>query len=127
MSDTEQEWQVSRRPQSMMAQAFSSELDSLFNMDSEVDHLCQTVDQKKYMVMMQSRELEALQARIREAEERLRAQQAATEHRKDSKRDYRTSDSSVSSTSEAMSNGPPRNAHGDDKARKKFHFHGMHA
>lgn len=29
-----------------MAQAFSSELDSLFNMDSEVDHLCQTVDQK---------------------------------------------------------------------------------
>lgn len=104
------------------------------------------------MVMMQSRELEALQARIREAEERLRAQQAATEHRKDSKRDYRTSgednnfnhdrpvhaswqsnsktnvqDSSVSSTSEAMSNGPPRNAHGDDKARKKFHFHGMHA
>ncbi|KAJ5175853.1 uncharacterized protein N7482_001730 [Penicillium canariense] len=76
MSDTEQEWKPSGkvRPQSTMAQAFSSALDNAFMLDSDVNHLSQTIDQKKQHMIIQSRELEALQARIREAEERLKSQ-----------------------------------------------------
>ncbi|KAJ5758571.1 hypothetical protein N7520_005727 [Penicillium odoratum] len=74
MSGTEQEWKPKIRPQSTMAQAFSSALDSAFSLDSDVNHLSQTVDQKKQYMMIQSRELEALQQRIREAEERLKLQ-----------------------------------------------------
>lgn len=84
-----------------MAQAFSSALDSAFSLDSDVDHLSQTIDQKyvqvnkpnsffrspssqqqantptsrKQQMMIQTRELEALQQRIREAEERLKGEQ----------------------------------------------------
>lgn len=102
-----------------MAQAFSSALDSAFMLDSDVNQLSQTIDQKyvfgpnkpdlensrsktthtpranawpkenkrritkrtnqssvnrKQQMMIQSRELEALQERIREAEERLKHQ-----------------------------------------------------
>ncbi|KAJ5484144.1 hypothetical protein N7539_005940 [Penicillium diatomitis] len=62
------------RPQSTMAQAFSSALDSAFMLDSDVNHLSLTIDQKKQQMAIQTRELENLQARIREAEERLKAQ-----------------------------------------------------
>ncbi|KAJ5223839.1 hypothetical protein N7468_008381 [Penicillium chermesinum] len=76
MSETEQEWKPTKiRPQSTMAQAFSSALDSAFALDSEVDHLAQTIDQKKQQMMIQTRELEVLQRRIREAEERLQREQ----------------------------------------------------
>ncbi|KAL2001077.1 hypothetical protein VTN02DRAFT_2244 [Thermoascus thermophilus] len=78
MSDTDQEWKPNGRPQSTMAQAFSLALDSAFKLDSDADHLSQTVDQKKQMVMIQSRELEVLQAKIREAEERLRKARGAS-------------------------------------------------
>ncbi|GAB1213414.1 hypothetical protein ATERTT37_002563 [Aspergillus terreus] len=61
-----------------MAQAFSSALDSVFALDSEVDHLSQTIDQKRFQMLMKNRELEELQAKIRAAEERLKAQQANT-------------------------------------------------
>ncbi|KAJ5732166.1 hypothetical protein N7493_003647 [Penicillium malachiteum] len=74
MSDTEQEWKPKVRPQSTMAQAFSSALDSAFMLDSNVNHLSQTIDQKKQQMIIQSRELEALQQRIRETEERLKRQ-----------------------------------------------------
>ncbi|OOQ88139.1 hypothetical protein PEBR_14033 [Penicillium brasilianum] len=78
LSDMEmdREWKPSGkiRPQSTMAQAFSTALDSAFMLDSDVNHLSQTIDQKKQQMMIQTRELEALQARIREAEERLKAQ-----------------------------------------------------
>ncbi|KAJ5666688.1 hypothetical protein N7462_011097 [Penicillium macrosclerotiorum] len=78
MSDTEQEWKPSGkvRPQSTMAQAFSSALDNAFMLDSDVNHLSQTIDQKKQQMIIQSRELEALQQRIREAEERLKSRQS---------------------------------------------------
>ncbi|KAJ9198338.1 hypothetical protein DTO166G4_8097 [Paecilomyces variotii] len=76
MSDTEQEWKPKARPQSTMAQAFSLALDSAFSLDTDVDQLEISVDQKKQMVMIQNRELEALQARIREAEQRLKARQS---------------------------------------------------
>ncbi|KAJ5912155.1 uncharacterized protein N7473_001458 [Penicillium subrubescens] len=78
MTDMEMdaEWKPSGkiRPQSTMAQAFSTALDSAFMLDSDVNHLSQTIDQKKQQMMIQTRELEALQKRIREAEERLKAQ-----------------------------------------------------
>ncbi|CRG88938.1 hypothetical protein PISL3812_05973 [Talaromyces islandicus] len=54
-----------------MAQAFSLALDSAFMLDSEVDTLSQSIEQKKQMMTIQARELEALQAKIREAEARL--------------------------------------------------------
>ncbi|KAJ5113112.1 hypothetical protein N7456_001646 [Penicillium angulare] len=72
MSETEQEWKPKARPQSTMAQAFSSALDSAFSLDSDVNQLSLNIDQKKQQMIIQSRELEALQERIREAEERLK-------------------------------------------------------
>ncbi|KAL1966129.1 hypothetical protein VTN77DRAFT_4877 [Rasamsonia byssochlamydoides] len=77
MSDTEQDWKPNpRRPQSTIAQAFSLELDSKFMLDNDVDHLTQTIEQKKQMMTIQARELQALQEKIREAEERLREQES---------------------------------------------------
>ncbi|PGH23475.1 hypothetical protein AJ80_02429 [Polytolypa hystricis UAMH7299] len=77
MSDTEEKPKSRARPQSLMAQNFSAQLDSLFMLDSDVDTLAQSIhyndgDKRKQMVTIQSRELEALQAKIREAEERLK-------------------------------------------------------
>lgn len=84
-----------------MAQAFSTALDSAFSLDSDVNNLSLSIDQKyveisrplpfpfprkfdviaglttidrKQQMMIQSRELEALQRRIREAEDRLKRQ-----------------------------------------------------
>jgi hypothetical protein len=76
MSDMEQEWKPKGRPQSTMAQAFSSTLDSVFALDSDVDHLSQTIDQKRFKMIIQTRELEELQAKIRETERRLKARQS---------------------------------------------------
>ncbi|GIJ98487.1 hypothetical protein Aspvir_000604 [Aspergillus viridinutans] len=76
MSDMEQEWKPKGRPQSTMAQAFSSTLDSVFALDSDVDHLSQTIDQKRFQMIIQTRELEELQAKIRETERRLKARQS---------------------------------------------------
>ncbi|KAJ5604448.1 hypothetical protein N7510_009602 [Penicillium lagena] len=76
MSNAEQEWKPRVRPQSTMAQAFSTALDSAFSLDSEVDDLSNSIDQKKYQMMIQSRQLEELQARIREAENRLKMRQS---------------------------------------------------
>ncbi|KAJ5243378.1 uncharacterized protein N7469_001705 [Penicillium citrinum] len=76
-SDMDQEWKPTKiRPQSTMAQDFSSALDSAFMLDSDVNHLSQTIDQKKQQMMIQSRELEELQQRIRDAENRLKSRQS---------------------------------------------------
>ncbi|EKV04063.1 Retrovirus capsid, N-terminal core [Penicillium digitatum] len=74
MSDMDREWKPKARPQSTMAQAFSSALDSAFMLDSDVDNLSQTIDQKKQQMLIQAWELEELQNRIREAERRLQSQ-----------------------------------------------------
>ncbi|GIJ88886.1 hypothetical protein Asppvi_007814 [Aspergillus pseudoviridinutans] len=76
MSGMEQEWKPKGRPQSTMAQAFSSTLDSVFALDSDVDHLSQTIDQKRFQMIIKARELEELQAKIRETERRLKARQS---------------------------------------------------
>ncbi|KKK14221.1 hypothetical protein P175DRAFT_0510751 [Aspergillus ochraceoroseus IBT 24754] len=76
MSDADQGWKPNRRPQSTMAQAFSTALDSAFSLDSDVDYLSQTIDQKKFQMIIQNRELEELQVKIRDAEKRLKARQS---------------------------------------------------
>ncbi|RHZ71962.1 hypothetical protein CDV55_108526 [Aspergillus turcosus] len=76
MSDMEQEWKPKGRPQSTMAQDFSSTLDSVFALDSDVDNLSQTIDRKRFQMIIQTRELEELQAKIRETERRLKARQS---------------------------------------------------
>ncbi|KAJ5974537.1 hypothetical protein N7481_011747 [Penicillium waksmanii] len=76
-SDLDREWKPTKmRPQSTMAQDFSTALDSAFSLDSDVNHLSQTIDQKKQAMMIQSRELEELQQRIRDAENRLKSRQS---------------------------------------------------
>ncbi|KKZ68401.1 hypothetical protein EMCG_00170 [[Emmonsia] crescens] len=55
-----------------MARSLAAALDNAFMLDSEVDSLTQSVHYKKQMVTIQNRELEALEARIREAENRLK-------------------------------------------------------
>ncbi|OJD17236.1 hypothetical protein AJ78_02673 [Emergomyces pasteurianus Ep9510] len=72
MSDIEEEWKPTGRPQSTMARSLAAALDNAFMLDSEVDSLTQSVHYKKQMVTIQNRELEALEARIREAENRLK-------------------------------------------------------
>ncbi|KAI9934933.1 hypothetical protein MW887_000554 [Aspergillus wentii] len=59
-----------------MAQAFSEALDSAFSLDSDVPQLSQTIDHKRQQMIIQNRELEELQQKIREAEERLKARQS---------------------------------------------------
>ncbi|EEH11541.1 hypothetical protein HCBG_00996 [Histoplasma capsulatum G186AR] len=72
MSDIEEEWKPTGRPQSTMARSLAAALDNAFMLDNEVDSLTQSVHYKQQMVTIQNRELEALEARIREAEMRLR-------------------------------------------------------
>ncbi|OJD23588.1 hypothetical protein ACJ73_05052 [Blastomyces percursus] len=72
MSDIEEEWKPTGRPQSTMARSLAAALDNAFMLDSEVDSLTQSVHYKQQMVTIQNRELEALEARIREAEMRLK-------------------------------------------------------
>ncbi|KAK2758333.1 hypothetical protein FQN54_004181 [Arachnomyces sp. PD_36] len=59
-----------------MARSFSAALDNAFMLDSDVDNLSQSVQQKQQYVTIQSRELQALEARIREAEERLKTKKS---------------------------------------------------
>jgi len=73
MSEAEEEWKPNRRPQSTMALSLAAALDVAFMLDSEVDNLSQSVQQKRQMVTIQNRELEALEAKIREAEQLLKA------------------------------------------------------
>ncbi|EER25381.1 hypothetical protein D8B26_000342 [Coccidioides posadasii str. Silveira] len=75
MSDIEEEWKPKGRPQSTMAQALADTLDSVFMLNSDVDTLSHKIHQKKQTITIQNWELEALHARIREAEERLKKQE----------------------------------------------------
>ncbi|KAH6622650.1 hypothetical protein F5144DRAFT_594968 [Chaetomium tenue] len=77
MSDQEmdREWQPNaRRPQSTVAQMFSQELMDIFRIDNSVADLDEKVDKRKQQINTQASELEALEARIREMEARLKGQ-----------------------------------------------------
>ncbi|KAG9185658.1 sulfate adenylyltransferase (ADP) / ATP adenylyltransferase [Alternaria panax] len=71
MEDPGQGWKPNNRPQSTVARNFMSELDSLFNLDGGLEVLDKTVLEKKQAVTTQTKELEALEARLKAAEERL--------------------------------------------------------
>ncbi|GAB1312764.1 hypothetical protein MFIFM68171_02974 [Madurella fahalii] len=77
MSDQEmdREWKPNgRRPQSTIAQMFSQELMDIFRIDNSVADLDEQVDKRKQQINSQTSELEALEARIREMEQRLKKQ-----------------------------------------------------
>ncbi|KAF3046806.1 hypothetical protein E8E11_004337 [Didymella keratinophila] len=87
VQDPDAGWKPNNRPQSTVARNFMTELDALFNLDSSLDTLDKTVHEKKQAVSTQAQELEALQRRLREAEERLsQATGNSPPKRKDSQR-----------------------------------------
>ncbi|KAF2130809.1 hypothetical protein P153DRAFT_275543, partial [Dothidotthia symphoricarpi CBS 119687] len=71
MEDPDYNWKPKNRPQSTIALNFMSELDDLFRLDGSLDTLDKTVHEKKQAVTTQTQELEALEAQLRAAEERL--------------------------------------------------------
>ncbi|KAI9737265.1 MAG: hypothetical protein M1818_005798 [Claussenomyces sp. TS43310] len=61
-----------------MARSFGASLNELFKIDSSIADLDFAVEQKKKAVSSQTSELEALEARLRATEERLKQRQAMT-------------------------------------------------
>ncbi|KAF1978226.1 hypothetical protein BU23DRAFT_550287 [Bimuria novae-zelandiae CBS 107.79] len=88
VEDPDVGWQPSSRPrpQSTVALNFMSELDDLFRLDGGIDLLDKTVHQKKQQVSSHAQELEALEAKLRETEERLNQARTSPPRRKDSQR-----------------------------------------
>ncbi|KAF2115617.1 hypothetical protein BDV96DRAFT_612320 [Lophiotrema nucula] len=86
MQDPDRGWKPNGRPQSTMARNFLSELDDLFKIDGDLDTLDKTVHQKKQAVTTHTQELEALERRLRETEERLNKAKTSPSNRKDSQR-----------------------------------------
>ncbi|KAI0124859.1 hypothetical protein BJ170DRAFT_685736 [Xylariales sp. AK1849] len=60
-----------RRPQSTIARSFSAELMDIFRIENSVADLDESLDKRKQEVTTKASELEALERRIREMEERL--------------------------------------------------------
>ncbi|EMF17512.1 uncharacterized protein SEPMUDRAFT_146511 [Sphaerulina musiva SO2202] len=58
------------RPESTIAQTFAADLDSMFGL-GEVDELSKTIEQKKSTVTTGQQQLQELEARLRETEQRL--------------------------------------------------------
>ncbi|KAK1754388.1 hypothetical protein QBC47DRAFT_361465 [Echria macrotheca] len=77
MTDEEldRDWKPNgRRPQSTIARSFSQELMDIFRIENSVADLDEQVEKRKQQLNSQTSELEALEARIREMEERLKTQ-----------------------------------------------------
>ncbi|KAF1852081.1 uncharacterized protein K460DRAFT_373941 [Cucurbitaria berberidis CBS 394.84] len=87
MEDPDHGWKPNKRPQSTVARNFMSELDNLFKLDGDLDTHHKNLHEKKQAVSTQTQELEALEARLRAAEERLKeAKGSSPPRRKDSQR-----------------------------------------
>lgn len=75
--ELDRDWKPSgRRPQSTIARSFSAELMDIFKIENSVADLDERVDKHKKTVSIQTNELEALEQRIREMEDRLRRSKA---------------------------------------------------
>ncbi|ROT36393.1 hypothetical protein SODALDRAFT_325737 [Sodiomyces alkalinus F11] len=75
MTDEEldRDWQPNgRRPQSTLARSFSQELGDIFRIENSVNDLDERLGERKKNVKSQETELEALERRIREMEQRLK-------------------------------------------------------
>ncbi|TPX18009.1 uncharacterized protein E0L32_011920 [Thyridium curvatum] len=77
MTDEEldRDWKPNgRRPQSTIARSFSAELMDIFRIENSVADLDEQVDKRKQTLNNQTTELQALEARIKEMEARLKTQ-----------------------------------------------------
>ncbi|KIV84115.1 hypothetical protein PV11_06087 [Exophiala sideris] len=72
-------WKPNGRPESALARDFSAALDEMFNLNV-VGALEQAVEEKKDTVQSQKYQLEGLEARLRETDEKLK--QLAAKHRR---------------------------------------------
>ncbi|KAF2016845.1 hypothetical protein BU24DRAFT_419900 [Aaosphaeria arxii CBS 175.79] len=70
--DPDAGWKPNNRPQSTIARNFMSELDDLFKIDGGIDDLDKNIHQKKQTVSDHTQQLEALEARLKATEERLK-------------------------------------------------------
>ncbi|KAI4860450.1 hypothetical protein F4820DRAFT_452922 [Hypoxylon rubiginosum] len=76
--ELDRDWKPNgRRPQSTIARSFSQELMDIFRIENSIADLDEQVDKRKQQVTSGQTELEALEARIKEMEERLKKQQPA--------------------------------------------------
>ncbi|KAH7040703.1 uncharacterized protein B0I36DRAFT_357970 [Microdochium trichocladiopsis] len=77
-AELDADWQPSgRRPQSTIARSFSAELMDIFKIENSIDDLDNQVKTRQQQVRGHTSELESLEARIREMEERLKSGGAA--------------------------------------------------
>ena len=73
-AELDRDWQPSgRRPQSTIARSFSAELMDIFKIEDSIDDLDNKVKTRQQQVRGHTTELESLEARIREMEERLKS------------------------------------------------------
>lgn len=71
--ELDRDWKPNgRRPQSTIARTFSQELMDIFRIENSVADLDSKLDERKQNVQTQTSELEALEKRIKEMEERLK-------------------------------------------------------
>ncbi|KAI1800926.1 hypothetical protein F4811DRAFT_556339 [Daldinia bambusicola] len=76
--ELDRDWQPNgRRPQSTIARSFSQELMDIFRIESSLTDLDEQINKRKQQVTSGQTELEALEARIKEMEERLKQQNPA--------------------------------------------------
>ncbi|EGY16385.1 hypothetical protein VD0002_g857 [Verticillium dahliae] len=81
-AELDRDWQPNgRRPQSTIARSFSQELMDIFRIENSVADMDEKVDQRKQNVQSQAAELEALERRIREMEERMKRGSSSTHQR----------------------------------------------
>ncbi|KAH7183012.1 uncharacterized protein B0J16DRAFT_345152 [Fusarium flagelliforme] len=80
--ELDRDWQPNgRRPQSTIARSFSAELMDIFRIENSLTDLDQQVHDKKQTVDKNAEELAALEARIREMEDRLRRSAGGSQSR----------------------------------------------
>ncbi|KAI8959466.1 hypothetical protein F5Y11DRAFT_303533 [Daldinia sp. FL1419] len=76
--ELDRDWQPNgRRPQSTIARSFSQELMDIFRIENSLTDLDEQINKRKQQVTTGQTELEALEARIKEMEERLKRQNPA--------------------------------------------------
>ncbi|KAL8736402.1 MAG: hypothetical protein Q9166_000194 [cf. Caloplaca sp. 2 TL-2023] len=107
---------MSTNERDSIARTFSTDLDAVFSMDTNLDGLVQSVEQKKQAVSSQSQELEALEARLRETEEKLKEKQTIPAGKKINYTGQQQQTLSSSSVTETKGNHAASNMETSDRA-----------
>ncbi|KAK3683359.1 hypothetical protein B0T22DRAFT_246269 [Podospora appendiculata] len=112
--ELDRDWKPNgRRPQSTIARSFSQELGDIFRIENSIADLDEKVNKRKQQITTQTSELEALEARIREMEARLKGQLPNSAESSSNSNLLRPSGSSPQRTRPAVGNafatptGPP--------------------